>query len=136
MKEENIELLQRVRHLQSQKVSLTKLYKQQRAEFMATRDLLAADTKRYGELAKSGDRNPRELEQFLQRVSEHKKQLVEVRELMSKTKAAIKDNEAKQTEERAAAAMQVCQGSTPPRPAGRARPAQPPAHPCCKLRLR
>ena len=45
MKEENMELLQRVRELQSQKVALTKLYKKQRAEYMMTRDLLEKDTK-------------------------------------------------------------------------------------------
>lgn len=106
MKEENMELLQRVRELQSQKVALTKLYKKQRAEYMMTRDLLEKDTKAYGEVARSGDRNAAQLQEFLSRVNAHKKQLVEVKALMAKTKAAIQDNEAHQTEERASAAMQ------------------------------
>ena len=68
---------------------------------------LCVVTPSYGEVARSGDRNAAQLQEFLSRVNAHKKQLVEVKALMAKTKAAIQDNETHQTEERASAAMQV-----------------------------
>jgi len=46
MKDENVELLKRVKSLQQEKVQLTRLYKKQMAEFMEARKKLSEDTKR------------------------------------------------------------------------------------------
>ena len=107
MKEENMELMKRLRALQQEKLALNRTFKRQREEYTSIKTQLELSMRQYQDLMDSGDGDDEErLSALLEEIERQRQQLLGRREALNKTKESMKRNDTKQTEERAEMAAQ------------------------------
>lgn len=109
IKEDNKELLKRMRALMTERTRLTKRFKTLKETHLSSRDRLAALMGEYQRLeADGGEQGPhkQELEELLQQISVQHKTVEEESAELKEVKEQIKTNEKEQVEARAEAAAQ------------------------------